>query len=79
MIVDPGESLNWYDGPTLLEILEVAPAAPPSTPKIPLPGPVRLPSPGFRQPRASRLPGFMGRVESGTIKVGDAVTVPPTA
>jgi sulfate adenylyltransferase subunit 1 len=51
MLVDRGEAMHWYQGPTLLEMLESAPAA--------------------------HTERFMGRVESGEIAVGDAVTVLP--
>ena len=78
MIVDRGESLNWYDGPTLLDILEAAPAAHTEhTEKF------RFPVQFVCRPQDSANPelhdyrGFMGRVESGAIKVGDAVTVLP--
>jgi sulfate adenylyltransferase subunit 1 len=78
MIVDRGESLNWYDGPTLLDILEAAPAAHTEhTEKF------RFPVQYVCRPQDSANPdlhdyrGFMGRVESGSIKVGDKVTVLP--
>ena len=78
MIVDRGESLNWYDGPTLLEILEAAPAAHTEHDE-----PFRFPVQYVCRPQDSANPelhdyrGFMGRVESGSIKVGDKVTVLP--
>ena len=79
MIVDRGESLNWYDGPTLLEILEAAPAAHTEHDE-----PFRFPVQFVCRPQDSANPelhdyrGFMGRIESGSIKVGDAVTVLPS-
>ena len=79
MIVDRGDSLNWYDGPTLLEILEAAPAAHTEHDE-----PFRFPVQFVCRPQDSANPelhdyrGFMGRVESGSIKVGDAVTVLPS-
>ncbi len=66
MIVDRGESLNWYDGPTLLEILEAAPAA-----HTEYDEPFRFPVQYVCRPQDSANPelhdyrGFMGRVESG--------------
>jgi sulfate adenylyltransferase subunit 1 len=78
MIVDRGESLSWYDGPTLLEILEAAPGAHSEHAE-----PFRFPVQYVCRPQDSANPelhdyrGFMGRVESGSIKVGDAVTVLP--
>jgi sulfate adenylyltransferase subunit 1 len=76
MVVDRGDNLGWYDGPTLLEILESVPA-----------GHVGK-SEGFRFPvqYVSRpmteeyhdFRGYMGRVESGEIAIGDAVQVLPS-
>ena len=78
MIVDRGERLDWYEGPTLIDILESAPAA--HTEKAES---FRFPVQYVCRPQASDNPelhdyrGFMGRVESGEIKVGDSVTVLP--
>jgi sulfate adenylyltransferase subunit 1 len=78
MIVDRGERLDWYTGPTLIDILEAAPAA--HTEKAES---FRFPVQYVCRPQASDNPelhdyrGFMGRVESGEIKVGDSVTVLP--
>ena len=79
MIVDRGNALDWYDGPTLLEILEAAPAA--HTEKAEN---FRFPVQYVCRPQDSANPelhdfrGFMGRVESGEIAVGDSVTVLPS-
>lgn len=79
MIVDRGQRLGWYDGPTLLEILESAPAA--HTEKA---EDFRFPVQFVCRPQDSANPdlhdyrGFMGRVESGEIAVGDAVMVLPS-
>ena len=78
MIVERGDALNWYDGPTLLEILETAPAAHSERAEQ-----FRFPVQYVCRPQDSANPdlhdyrGFMGRVESGSIKVGDKVTVLP--
>jgi sulfate adenylyltransferase subunit 1 len=78
MLVDRGEAMNWYQGPTLLEILESAPAAHSERNEA-----FRFPVQFVCRPQASDNPelhdfrGFMGRVESGEIAVGDAVTVLP--
>jgi sulfate adenylyltransferase subunit 1 len=78
MIVDRGDSLNWYEGPTLLEILEAVPAAHSEHAEK-----FRFPVQYVCRPQDSANPelhdyrGFMGRVESGSIKVGDQVTVLP--
>lgn len=79
MIVERGEHLGWYEGPTLLEVLESAPTADTKTS-----GHFRFPVQYVCRPHDSANPelhdyrGFMGRVESGRIAIGDAVTVLPS-
>ncbi|MDD2832404.1 MAG: GTP-binding protein [Methylotenera sp.] len=78
MLVDRLDSMPWYQGETLLEILEKAPAAHTEQSEA-----FRFPVQFVCRPHASDNPelhdfrGFMGRVESGEIAVGDAVTVLP--
>lgn len=79
MIVDRGDSLDWYQGPTLLEFLEAAPPAHSEKGE-----PFRFPVQFVCRPHASDDPelhdfrGFMGRIESGEIAVGEEVTVLPS-
>jgi len=79
MVVDRGESLSWYEGPTLLEILEAAPGAHSEQAEA-----FRFPVQFVCRPQDSANPelhdyrGFMGRVESGELSVGEAVTVLPS-
>lgn len=79
MVVDRGEALNWYQGPTLLDILEAAPAAHSESKEK-----FRFPVQFVCRPQDSANPelhdyrGFMGTVESGSIKAGDAVTILPS-
>ena len=79
MVVERGEALAWYDGPTLIQILEAAPAAHTEHAE-----PFRFPVQYVCRPQDSANPelhdsrGFMGQVESGAIAVGDAVTVLPS-
>jgi len=79
MVVERGERLGWYDGPTMMQILEAAPAAHTERPED-----FRFPVQYVCRPRDSANPelhdyrGFMGRVESGEIAVGDAVTTLPS-
>ncbi|MGL1833964.1 sulfate adenylyltransferase subunit 1 [Rhodocyclaceae bacterium SMB388] len=79
MIVDRGDRLDWYTGPTLLEVLETTPAAHTEQAED-----FRFPVQYVCRPRDSANPelhdyrGFMGQVESGEIAVGDAVTVLPS-
>ncbi|MFD2112702.1 sulfate adenylyltransferase subunit CysN [Thiorhodococcus fuscus] len=78
-IVARSERLDWYRGPTLLEMLETAPAAHTEAAEA-----FRFPVQYVCRPRDSANPGlhdyrgFMGRVESGEIAVGDAVQALPS-
>ncbi len=78
MLVDRLDNMNWYQGETLLEILEKAPAAHTESQEA-----FRFPVQFVCRPHASAdaelhdYRGFMGRIESGEIAVGDAVTVLP--
>jgi sulfate adenylyltransferase subunit 1 len=76
MVVKRGERLSWYRGPTLLELLETAEVA-----RSALHGqlffPVQLVSrPGDSGVEGAR--GYAGRIESGSIGIGDTVTVLPS-
>ncbi|HEX8987197.1 MAG TPA: GTP-binding protein [Rhodocyclaceae bacterium] len=79
MIVERGERLGWYRGPTLIEILETAPAAHAERDE-----PLRFPVQYVCRPQRSADPalhdfrGFMGRVESGEVAVGDEIMVLPS-
>jgi sulfate adenylyltransferase subunit 1 len=76
MVVDRGDRLPWYDGPTLLELLEGAPAAHTETQEA-----FRFPVQWVCRPQTAEhhdFRGYAGRVESGEIAVGDAVTVLPS-
>jgi len=73
MVVDRGAHLSWYDGPTLLQTLETA-EAPPTLAAAPFRFPVQY----VARPTATTPRGFMGRVEAGSIGVGDAVTLLPS-
>ena len=79
MIVDRGERLDWYQGPTLLDILEGAPSAHSECDEQ-----FRFPVQFVCRPQQAGNPklhdyrGFMGRVESGEVAVGDEVVVLPS-
>ena len=79
MVVDRSEQMSWYSGPTLLDVLENSPAAHSEKDE-----PFRFPVQFVCRPHKSDDPelhdfrGFMGRVESGSISIGDAVTVLPS-
>jgi sulfate adenylyltransferase subunit 1 len=78
MLVDRLENMPWYTGETLLEMLEKAPAAHTEGDEE-----FRFPVQFVCRPHASAdadlhdFRGFMGRIESGNIAVGDTVTVLP--
>jgi sulfate adenylyltransferase subunit 1 len=71
MVVDRGVNLGWYEGPTLLEILEAAP-----TDGTGQPARFRFPVQWVCRPQDAAHPdfrGYAGRVESGSVAVGDEV------
>ena len=73
MVVERGDHLGWYEGPTLLDVLESAPAGQPADH---LRFPVQLVSRArFGQRLEHR--GYLGRVESGTLRTGDTVVAWP--
>ncbi len=76
MVVQRGANLSWYRGPTLLEILETAEVArSASLGKFYFP--VQLVArPGDSGVEGAR--GYAGRIESGNVAVGDAVTILPS-
>ncbi len=76
MVVERGDQMGWYRGETLLELLEsVEPATDVST------AGVRFPVQMVSRPQTKELPdfrGYMGRMASGSLSVGDTVRVLPS-
>ena len=72
MVVERGTRLGWYDGPTLLQHLETVDATPSS-------GALRFPVQLVSRPGLADayVRGYMGRIESGTVRVGERVVVQP--
>jgi sulfate adenylyltransferase large subunit len=71
-IVHRSDAMTWYTGPSLLELLESLPSSA-STQEAPFRFPVQRvlrPNHMFR--------GFAGQIGSGTVKVGDTITVLPS-
>jgi sulfate adenylyltransferase subunit 1 len=76
MVVDRGDRLPWYEGPTLLELLEGADADR-SHRDLPFRFPVQL----VCRPRAAGASGFrgyQGRIASGEVAVGDRILALPS-
>jgi sulfate adenylyltransferase subunit 1 len=76
MVVSRGEKLGWYSGPTLLEWLELAPSA-----QLSVEAPLRFPVQWVCRPAQSEVHhdfrAYAGRVESGSVSVGDELLVLP--
>ncbi|MDO8207840.1 MAG: sulfate adenylyltransferase subunit CysN [Gallionella sp.] len=76
MLVDRGENLAWYQGPTLMELLE----------NVEIDHDVntsdfRYPVQWVCRPQTDEyhdFRGFMGRIEAGSVSVGDEITVLPS-
>ncbi len=69
MVVDRGERLGWYEGPTLLELLEAAPTA-----RAGRREPFRFPVQWVCRPQTEAhhdFRGLAGRIEAGEIAAGD--------
>ena len=74
MVVERGEVLGWYAGPTLIELLESLPDAAEDLGVRPLMLPVQwVCRPANGQPR-----GYAGRLEAGCVRVGDEVALWPS-
>ncbi|HZZ83095.1 MAG TPA: sulfate adenylyltransferase subunit 1 [Anaeromyxobacteraceae bacterium] len=76
MVVERGDRLGWYEGPTLLELLEEAPASGAAQSER-----FRFPVQWVCRPHTAEhhdFRGYMGRVESGRITPGDQVVVLPS-
>jgi len=71
-VVDRGVQLAWYEGPTLVELLEDAPSE-----QLNIESPARLPVQWVCRPALSDFRGYAGRLEAGTLSVGDEVVVLP--
>jgi sulfate adenylyltransferase subunit 1 len=74
-VVDRSTSMAWYTGPALLEFLEEV------EPRVSLEVPARFPVQIVIRPRSADYPdyrGYGGRVEAGTLSVGDKVVAYPS-
>ena len=76
MVVERGDNLNWYKGPALLELLEnveIDHDLNTTDFRFPVQWVCRPQTEEFHDFR-----GFMGRIESGEVAVGDEVTILPS-
>jgi sulfate adenylyltransferase subunit 1 len=74
MVVERGESLGWYRGPTLLERLETLH----SGVEAAATGPFRFPIQLVSRPQGDASRGYMGRIESGHLLAGTEVLLLPS-
>ncbi|HEX4598573.1 MAG TPA: GTP-binding protein [Burkholderiaceae bacterium] len=72
-VVERDTRLAWHSGPTLIELLEQAPAR-----ETDARAPLRLPVQWICRPSQSDFRGYAGRIESGTLTLGDAIVVLPS-
>ncbi|MGH8852773.1 MAG: sulfate adenylyltransferase subunit 1 [Telluria sp.] len=75
-VVDASEKMPWYQGPTLIELLEGLSVYDESH-AAPFRFPVQLVA-RHNGHEANDFRGYMGRIESGQVKVGDKLVVQPS-
>ncbi|MBS0587406.1 MAG: sulfate adenylyltransferase subunit CysN [Proteobacteria bacterium] len=76
MVVERGEHLDWYQGSTLMDLLETVSIEDDINRED-----FRFPVQWVCRPQTKELHdfrGYMGRIESGSVRTGDAVTVLPS-
>lgn len=76
MVVERGGHLNWYQGSTLMDLLETVSIEDDINRED-----FRFPVQWVCRPQTKELHdfrGYMGRIESGSVRTGDAVTVLPS-
>jgi sulfate adenylyltransferase subunit 1 len=72
-VVDRDPRLSWFEGPTLIELLERLPSR-----ESDALAPLRLPVQWVCRPEQSDFRGYAGRVESGSVAVGDEIVAFPS-
>lgn len=72
-VVERGENLSWYSGPTLMQHLEDVPID-----EVDQALPFRLPVQWVNRPNLD-FRGFAGQIAGGTVKLGDKIKVMPSA
>ncbi len=71
-VVHRSPKMDWYDGPSMLELLESLPSAQDTRS-----APFRLPVQRVMRPSHS-FRGFAGQIASGTVRPGDTITALPS-
>jgi sulfate adenylyltransferase subunit 1 len=75
-VVERGDNMAWYQGPTLIELLESI-SVYDETHDAPFRFPVQLVA-RHNGHEANDFRGYMGRIESGKVSVGDKLVVQPS-
>jgi sulfate adenylyltransferase subunit 1 len=75
-VVDRGDNMAWYEGPTLIELLESI-SVYDEAHDAPFRFPVQLVA-RHNGHEANDFRGYMGRIESGKVSVGDRLVVQPS-
>jgi sulfate adenylyltransferase subunit 1 len=75
-VVERGENMTWYEGPTLIELLEGL-SVYDEAHAAPFRFPVQLVA-RHNGHEANDFRGYMGRIESGKVTVGDKLVVQPS-
>jgi len=75
-VVDRSDNMDWYTGPTLIELLESV-SVYDEAHDAPFRFPVQLVA-RHNGHEANDFRGYMGRIESGSVAVGDKLTVQPS-
>ena len=76
-VTGPSDRMSWYTGPKMLELLESI-QVDDAAHKLPFRFPVQVVSRPPASPEFPDFRGYMGRVASGSVKVGDRVLVLPS-
>src|SRR5690242_416241 len=76
-VTEPSDRMSWYTGPKMLELLESI-QVDDAAYKLPFRFAVQLVSRPPASPEFPDFRGYMGRVASGSIKVGDRIVVLPS-
>ena len=71
-VVERSENMEWYTGPTVLEVLETTPVTGGRATDLDF----RFPIQYVIREHASDYRGYAGRVKAGSVQVGDTVTTP---